>query len=47
MCLHLVGYLSLFMSLFITAVSTDMSGFIINLNSEIKEESCEALLDSG
>lgn len=37
----------MFMSLFITVVSNDMSGFINNLNSEMKKESCETILDSG
>lgn len=43
--LNLVDYLSYFISLFITVVSSDMSGFIISLNSEIQEESTVAILD--
>jgi len=39
-------YLSSFISLFTTVVNSDMSEFNINLNSEMKEESYVAILDS-
>lgn len=43
--LNLVCYLTLTISLSITDVNSDMSGFINDLNSEMKEESSEAISD--
>ena len=42
----LVDFDYIIISLFITVVSNDMSVFIINLNSEMKEESSVVKLDS-